>query len=64
MCPQENHGYSSSGHTEKYESNGKMCADADEECAESVDVLNTGFVLGKPLSLPILVRVQLDIGAT
>ena len=37
-----------------------MCVDADEECAESVDVLNSVFVLRKPLSSPIVVRVKLN----
>ena len=68
VCPQGNRGSSSSGHTEKHESKGEMCIDADEECVGSVDVLNTVYVHQKPLSSPILVRVkeavmELDTGA-
>lgn len=35
-----------------------MCVDVDVECAESVDAFNTVYVLRKPLSSPIVVRVK------
>ena len=52
VCPQ--------GHGNQGYSKGEMCVDVDEECAESVDALNTVYVLRKPLSPPIVVRVKLN----
>ena len=50
VCPQ--------GHGNQGYSKGEMCVDVDVECAESVDAFNTVYVLRKPLSSPIVVRVK------
>ena len=49
-----------SGHAEKRESKGQMCVEADEDDTESLGVFNTVYVLRKPLSSPIVVRVKLN----